>query len=113
MAAFAYTRPDPFREVDHELWSAEDRAMTGAAVEDRPPGGRGGAHADPGGGSANHLSTWFRRVSFNSAQSLEKAIREYLEINSQDPQPFEWTADADLVLGKVQRLCERLYDSGR
>ena len=29
---------------------------------------------------------------------------EYLEHNNQNPKRFVWTADADLILGKAQRL---------
>jgi len=68
----------------------------------------------------NQVERWFaeltekriRRGSFQSVQSLEKAIRDYLEANNQEPKPFTWTADADLILGNVQRLCERISDSG-
>jgi transposase len=68
----------------------------------------------------NQVERWFadltekriRRGSFDSVRSLEKAIRDYLEQNDKAPKPFIWTADADLILGKVQRLCERISDSG-
>ncbi|MGH9581748.1 MAG: IS630 family transposase [Bryobacteraceae bacterium] len=68
----------------------------------------------------NQVERWFaeitekriRRGSFDGVRSLEKAIREYLEHHNQTPKPFVWTADADLILGKVQRLCERISDSG-
>jgi transposase len=67
----------------------------------------------------NQVERWFaeitekriRRGSFASVQSLEKAIQEYLEYNNQHPKPFVWTADADLILGKIQRLCERISNS--
>ena len=67
----------------------------------------------------NQIERWFgdltekriRRGSFDSVRSLEQAIREYLDQSNRDPKPFVWTADADLILGKVQRLCERIYDS--
>ena len=67
----------------------------------------------------NQVERWFRdlterrirRGSFDSLRSLEKAIREYLEQNDREPRPFIWTADADLILGKVQRLCKHTYDS--
>jgi hypothetical protein len=48
---------------------------------------------------------------FKSVPSLEKAIREYLDYNNEKPKPFVWTADADLILGKIQRLCERISNS--
>ena len=68
----------------------------------------------------NQVERWFaeltekriRRGSFDGVRSLEKAIMEYLEHKNKDPKPFVWTADADLILGKVQRLCERISDSG-
>lgn len=52
-----------------------------------------------------------RRGSFLSVRSLEQAIQEYLEHNNNNPKPFVWTADAELILGKVERLCERIYNS--
>jgi transposase len=46
-----------------------------------------------------------RRGSFEGVRSLEKAMLEYLENRNQNPKPFLWLADAELILGKVQRLC--------
>jgi transposase len=78
-------------------------------------------HFTPTGSSwVNQVERWFagitekriRRGSFTSVPSLEKAIREYLEHNNQSPKPFIWTADADLILGKIQRLCQRISNSG-
>jgi transposase len=77
-------------------------------------------HFTPTSGSwVNQVERWFaeitekriRRGSFTSVRSLEKAILEYLEHNNANPKPFVWTADADLILGKIQRLCERIYNS--
>ncbi len=74
-------------------------------------------HFTPTSGSwVNQIERWFaeitekriRRGSFTSVASLEKAIREYLEHYNESPKPFVWTADADLILGKIQRLCERI-----
>ena len=53
-----------------------------------------------------------RRGSHTTVRSLEKAMFEYLDQRNRDPKPFVWTADADLVLGKVERLCERISNSG-
>ena len=53
-----------------------------------------------------------RRGSFEGVRSLEKAMLEYLENRNKDPHPFLWTADADLILGKVRRFCERISNSG-
>jgi transposase len=77
-------------------------------------------HFTPTSGSwINQVERWFagitekriRRGSFTSVPKLEKAIREYLDHNNENPKPFVWTADADLILGKIQRLCERLSNS--
>jgi transposase len=77
-------------------------------------------HFTPTSGSwVNQVERWFagitekriRRGSFKSVPSLEKAIQEYLDYNNEKPKPFIWTADADLILGKIQRLCERIYKS--
>lgn len=78
-------------------------------------------HFTPTSGSwVNQVERWFagitekriRRGSFQNVRSLEKAIQEYLETNNQKPKPFVWTAEADVILGKIQRLCVRISDSG-
>ena len=43
--------------------------------------------------------------------ALETAMLNYIEHRNKNPKPFVWTADADLILGKVQRLCERISNS--
>ena len=77
-------------------------------------------HFTPTSGSwVNQVERWFaeitdkriRRGSFTSVQSLEKAIRDYLDHNNQNPKPFAWNADADLILGKIQRLSQRISNS--
>lgn len=77
-------------------------------------------HFTPTSGSwLNQVERWFgeitekriRRGSFESVRSLEKAIKEYLNQNNETPKPFVWTATADLILGKIQRLCERTSNS--
>lgn len=52
-----------------------------------------------------------RRGVFRSVKQLEQAIQDYLDNHNENPRPFVWTADADLILGKVGRLCERINDS--
>lgn len=52
-----------------------------------------------------------RRGSHTSVRALEKALVEYLDKRNRDPKPFVWTADADMILGKVARLCERISNS--
>ena len=53
-----------------------------------------------------------RRGSHASIQALEKAMLDYLDRRNRKPKPFVWKADADLILGKVQRLCKRIANSG-
>ncbi len=51
-----------------------------------------------------------RRDAFRSVTALEQAIKEYPEDHSRNPRPFVWTADADLILGRVKAICERTSD---
>lgn len=53
-----------------------------------------------------------RRGAFRSVPQLERAIHDYLEEHNQNPHPFVWTADADLILRKVGRICTRINNSG-
>jgi hypothetical protein len=41
-----------------------------------------------------------RRGSFTAVRELEKSMLAYLDNRNQDPKPFVWTADADLIPGK-------------
>jgi len=68
----------------------------------------------------NLVERWFgeitskriRRGVFVSVDDLENAIQEFLTAWNSDPKPFVWTADADLILGKVARLSKRISRSG-
>ena len=42
-----------------------------------------------------------RRGSHTAVRALEKAMLDYLDKRNENPKPFVWTADADLILGKV------------
>lgn len=53
-----------------------------------------------------------RRGAFRSVAALEKAIMDYLTNHNQNPRPFQWTADADLILGRVANICKRINNSG-
>jgi transposase len=53
-----------------------------------------------------------RRGSHTAIRALEQAMLDYLDQRNQNPKPFVWTADADLILGKVERLCKRISNSG-
>jgi transposase len=53
-----------------------------------------------------------RRGVFRSVAALEKAIMEYLASHNENPKPFVWTANADLILNRVKQVCERISNSG-
>lgn len=53
-----------------------------------------------------------RRGVFTSVPQLERAIADYLTEHNKDPKPFVWTADADAILDRIKRACERTSDSG-
>ncbi len=53
-----------------------------------------------------------RRGVFKSVPALERAIADYLAEHNKNPRPFVWTADADSILDRIKRVCERTSDSG-
>jgi len=53
-----------------------------------------------------------RRGVFKSVPALEKAITEYLDEHNKNPKPFTWVADADSILDRIKRVCQRTSDSG-
>ena len=53
-----------------------------------------------------------RRGAFRSVNALEHAIYDYLDHRNENPTPFLWTADADLILQRVAGVCRRITDSG-
>lgn len=53
-----------------------------------------------------------KRGSHTAVKDLEQAMLDYLAHRNKNPKPFVWTADADLILGKVERLCTRISNSG-
>jgi transposase len=53
-----------------------------------------------------------RRGSHTAVRMLEEAMLNYLDRRNGNPKPFIWTADADLILGKVARLSKRISRSG-
>lgn len=68
----------------------------------------------------NQVERWFakiteqriRRDAFKCVRDLEVAILNYIEANNQNPNPFVWSASADLILGKVNSICQRINRSG-
>jgi transposase len=78
-------------------------------------------HFTPTGASwLNQIERFFARITtdrirrgvFKSVPALRRAIIDYINETNRDPKPFAWPADADLILGKVQRVCERISNSG-
>lgn len=69
----------------------------------------------------NLVERWFaliserqiKRGTHRSTIELERAIRQYLGIYNDDPEPFIWTKSADEILASVARFCKRISDSGR
>jgi transposase len=53
-----------------------------------------------------------RRGVFTSVVQLERAIAGYLAEHNRNPRPFAWTADADSILDRIKRVCERTSGSG-
>jgi putative transposase len=41
-------------------------------------------------------------------RELVEKIDQYVQASNTHAQPFVWTATADSILAKVQRLCERI-----
>ena len=66
----------------------------------------------------NLVERWFRelttkrirRGSFGSVKELVAVIREYLDHNNKEPQPFVWTATVESILEKVAR-CKAIYET--
>jgi len=64
----------------------------------------------------NQVEIWFNRITqrairrgtFRSVQELVEKIDQYVRTSNTHADPFTWTATADSILAKVQRLCERI-----
>jgi putative transposase len=67
----------------------------------------------------NQVETWFniitqqaiRRGTFRSVKELVAMIEQYVQRYNKHPQPFIWTATADSILAKIERLCQRISDT--
>jgi transposase len=73
-------------------------------------------HFTPTGASwLNQVERWFALLSARAIQrgthrstvALEKAIREYIAVSHEHPQPFIWTKSADEILETIKRSCPR------
>jgi transposase len=62
----------------------------------------------------NQVERWFalitnqaiRRGSFDSVTDLKRKITEFVDHYNQHPRPFMWTATAESILAKLERLCK-------
>src|ERR1700741_3534440 len=60
----------------------------------------------------NQVERWFalltqrqiKRGSHRNVQELETAIREFIAVHNQQPQPFRWTKSADQILASIARF---------
>jgi putative transposase len=53
-----------------------------------------------------------RRGSFTSVRQLVQRIDHFVSAYNANCQPFTWTATADAILEKLQRLCSRISGTG-
>jgi len=53
-----------------------------------------------------------RRGSFSSVRELVQKIDHFVAHYNQNCKPFTWTATADSILAKLNRLCERISGTG-
>ena len=68
----------------------------------------------------NQVERWFalithqaiRRDSFRSVRDLVRKIDGYVTYYNTHKRPFVWTATADSIFAKLQRLCKVIYGTG-
>lgn len=64
----------------------------------------------------NQVEIWFNRITqqairrgtFRSVRELVAKIDEFARSSNTQARPFRWTATADSIFAKLQRLCERI-----
>ena len=69
----------------------------------------------------NQVEIWFniitqkaiRRGSFSSVRQLVDKIRYFTDAYNPQARPFLWTATADSILQKIQRLCTAIFGTRR
>lgn len=80
------------------------------------------AHFTPTYGSwLNLVERWFaeltnkqiRRGTHRSVRELERAIREFLDANNDNPRPFIWTKTADAILASIARFAHKTLETHR
>lgn len=60
---------------------------------------------------AQITSRRIRRGVFRSVDALEQAIDDYLKHHNASAKPFVWTATAEQIFGKLERLCTGICDT--
>jgi len=68
----------------------------------------------------NQVERWFghisekaiRRDSFRSAKELISKIQEFVAHYNEHARPFVWTATADSILKKVEKICKLICGTG-
>lgn len=68
----------------------------------------------------NQVERWFaivtdraiRRGSFASVAQLKRKIMTFVDAYNETATPFRWTATADSIFAKLQRLCGRINGTG-
>ena len=53
-----------------------------------------------------------RRGTFRSVRDLIHNIDRFVENYNTDSRPFMWTANADSILAKIERLCKGIAGTG-
>jgi putative transposase len=64
----------------------------------------------------NQVEIWFNRITqqairrgtFQSVRELVAKIDQFVRSSNAQAQPFVWTATADSILAKIERLCNRI-----
>jgi putative transposase len=67
----------------------------------------------------NQVEIWFnlitqraiRRGTFRSVKELTSKIDQFVQHYNRHSRPFIWTATADSILAKIERLCKRISDT--
>ena len=59
-----------------------------------------------------HPDRAFDIVLFGATGFTGGLTADYLAAHNADPKPFTWVADADAILDRIKKVCERTSDSG-
>lgn len=69
----------------------------------------------------NQVEIWFNRITqrairrgtFRSVKDLINRIDQFVQHHNRNAQPFVWTATAESILAKIERLCTRISGTAR